>query len=151
MAQFANLPEIVIYSEFGVEHKAFPIAARELEHHAGENAEPLLSLVFVKPVLDPLTHEPVNVAGTSREGDLVHIVHDVPHESHAFSEDQLKAIAKTGVNTVQAYPGGQMPGGRWRELDTPVAVSPTPIPIPVAVPQDHPTPEAGEEPPPTVQ
>ena len=151
MAQFANLPEIVIYTESGIEHKAFPIAARSLEHHGGANDEPLLSLVFVQPIIDPLTRQPLNVAGTSHEGDLVHIVHDVPHESHAFTEEQLKAIHQQGVTVQQAYPGGQLPGGRWREVETPVAVSPTPIPVPVAVPQDPPTPDAGEEPPPTVQ
>lgn len=115
MAQFPNLPDVVIYTEFGVEHKAFPIGSHELEHHFGEGGEPLLSLVFVKPVIDPVTHEPRRV----HDSELVHIVHDVPHESHNFNPDQLKAMEKSGITAATVYPGGQIPGGRWRELDTP--------------------------------
>lgn len=131
MSKFGNLPEVVKYTEFGKEHFALVIGSRELEHHTGANDEPMLSLVIVKPVLDPTDHKTVlNIAGTSREGDLVTIVHDVAHESHAFSAEQLDAMHKTGITVSQVYPGNSIPGGRWRGLDevadesVPVAVLP---------------------------
>lgn len=122
MAKFGNLPEVVKYTEFGKEHFALVIGSRELEHHAGENDEPMLSLVIVKPVLDPTDHKTeLKIAGTSREGDLVTIVHDVPHESHAFSAEQLDAMHKTGITVAQVYPGNAIPGGRWHGRDEVVA------------------------------
>lgn len=116
--KFGNLPEVVKYIEFGKEHMAFPIASRDLEHHTGENNEPLLSLVFVKPVLDPLDPEKkktLNLAGTVNESQLVQIRHDVAHESHAFTPEQIQARRDAGFST---YPGNQIPGGRWRELSS---------------------------------
>lgn len=124
MSQFGNLPEVVIYTEFGVEHKALVIGARSLEHHDGANEEPLLSLVFVKPVPDPTDPEhkrTLQVAGTAREAELVNIVHDVAHESHGFTPEQLDSMHKQGITASQVYPGGQMPGGRWKEIAQPVA------------------------------
>lgn len=152
MAKFGNLPEVVKYTEFGVEHLALPIGSRELEHHAGENGELLLNLVIVKPlVADACANcgnrrifhgKPapahLHVCSSFVEPDaqavtdnntLVFIVTDVPHETHAFTEEQLKAIEKTGVNTAQAYPGGAMPGGRWSDIsNTPVVVAAVPEP-----------------------
>ncbi len=115
----SSLPEIVKFTEFGREHFALPIGARSLEHHDGANEEPMLSLVIVSPVLDPSDpkHErTLSLAGTSRENDLVRIVHDVAHDSHEFTASQLDAIQKSGVTISQVYPGGKIVGGRWSEL-----------------------------------
>lgn len=144
--------EVVKYTEFGRSYNAIVIGQRELEHHTGEDNEPLLNLVIVRPVsLDQCQicgcreaqhgkPAPANLhvckEFTAPDPivainplDYVRTVGDVPHESHAFNEEQLKAIAKTGVNVPQSYPGGVMPGGRWSEIlpaDLFPAVEPTP-------------------------
>lgn len=136
--KFGNLPEVVIYTEFGVEHRALPVGSREIEYHTGENGELLLDLVIVKqlvkdecvnchfpernhgkPFPPGASHVPcgkfegiVPVAAVN-PSEYVHIVTDVAHESHVFTEDQIKQLAKKGFT---AYPGGQFPGGRWREI-----------------------------------
>lgn len=159
MSQFGNLPEVVIYSEFGIEHKALVIGARSLEHHDGANDEPLLNLVIASPVVDDACANcgnrrafhgkpapahlrvcaqfvPPDPQPTTNLIDLVRIVADVAHESHAFTADQLEAMSKTGVNTQQAYPGGQFPGGRWREIAQPIAAVPAAEPAPVEPPNE---------------
>jgi len=148
MAPFGNLPEVVIYTEFGVEHKALVIGARELEHHAGENNEPLLHLVIVKPMVADACANCSNrrvfhgkpapahlrVCGQFVEpdpqpvtdlGSLVQVVPDVAHESHKFSDDQIQALAKQGIVVPLS---GRFTGGRWREADA------GGIPIPNVVP-----------------
>lgn len=155
MAKFGNLPEVVKYTEFGVEHLALPIGSRELEHHTGTDGEPLLNLVIVKPLIADAcgncgnrrafhgkpAPSHLHVCSQFVEPDaqavtdnltLVHIVTDVPHDSHAFTDDQLAAMQKTGITTAQVYPGNQIPGGRWRLLDEPADVAPAPAPEPAA-------------------
>lgn len=136
MAKFGNLPEVVIYTEFGIEHKALVIGSRELEHHTGENDEQLLNLVIVKPLVTDAcancgnrrvfhgkpapAHLRVCAEFVEPEpqtsidlNTLVHIQTDVAHESHTFSAEQIAELANKGLT---AYPGGQLPGGRWRRL-----------------------------------
>lgn len=140
MPQFGNLPEVVKYTEFGKEHLAFPIASRDMEHHLGDNSEPLLSLVFVKqPALNECArcHFPEHAHGKPvapeakavpcdtfvppprstvlQPSDFVQIVHDVAHESHGFTDEQIQERRKAGLSD---YPGNQIPGGRWRELSS---------------------------------
>lgn len=140
MAAFGKLPEVVIYTEFGIEHKALAIGSRELEHHTGENGEQLLNLVIVKPLVADAcancgnrfavhgkpspAHLRVCAAFEAPEpqavvdlNSLVHIVTDVAHESHKFTAEQLRELATKGLT---AYPGGQLPGGRWREIAEPL-------------------------------
>jgi hypothetical protein len=120
MSKFGNLPEVVKYIEFGKEHFAFPIASRDLEHHLGSNNEPLLTLVIAKPPLDPtdplrkrlLDHLPPGFPVS----EAVHVVYDVAHGSHEFGHDSMQALAQQGITVAQVYPGGKIPGGRWREL-----------------------------------
>ena len=118
----ANVPAVVKYKHFSEEHLAFPIAARDLEGHKGANDEPLLSLAIVKPVIDPTDPtKTINVSGTSREGELIKIVHDVPHETND---------------------NAALPGGRWVELTVQEAgwlgVAPKAAPEPVAEPEAAP-------------
>lgn len=141
MARFGQLPEVVKFIEFGKEHLAFPVASRNLEHHGGVNDEPLLTLVIVKPVVadeclrchfaaryhgkpfaSGAQHKPCDkfVAPDPKPvtdlKELVHVVGDVPHESHSFTDEQLAALLKQGTSVSEAYPGKNIPGGRWREL-----------------------------------
>jgi hypothetical protein len=121
MAKFGNLPVVVIFIEFGREHYALPLGSKSLPHHLGENEEPLLDLVIVQPVLDPLDPEhkkALNIVGTSRQGELARIMNDVPHESHAFSDANVAALTQQGITVSAVYPGGQIPGGRWREVSS---------------------------------
>jgi hypothetical protein len=164
--KFGTLPEVVIYTEFGVQHKALPIGARELEHHTGSNGELLLNLVIVKPlVADSCANcgnrrvfhgKPapahLRVCAEFVEPDpqtsvdpasLVHIVTDVAHESHVFTDEQIKELAAKGLS---AYPGGQFPGGRWSEID-PIVVD---VSAPAETPDVAPEPPASQEPPPVV-
>jgi hypothetical protein len=104
----------VIYVEGGKEYLALVVGTRSLEHHEGENDEPLLNLAFVKEVLDGAGNVR-NVTGTVREPELVQFRHDIAHESHAFSDEAREALTKSG----NMYPGGEIPGGRWREIPEP--------------------------------
>lgn len=171
MAKFGNLPEVVVFTEFGVEHKALVIGSRELEHHTGENGEQLLNLVIVKPVVrdecvkchfpernhgKPFppgasnrpcdSFEGVGVVAAVNPSEYVHIATDVAHESHAFTEGQLTKLAAKGL---AAYPGGQLPGGRWREID-PIAVPSAVVAAEPEAPTKEPDPPKSEEPPPVV-
>lgn len=144
--KFGTLPEVVTYTEFGVEHKALVVGGRELEHHTGVNGELLLDLVIVKPVVrdecvnchfpernhgKPFPPGASHVPCAKFEGiapiaavnpsEYVHIVTDVAHESHAFTDEQLKELASKGLT---AYPGGAYPGGRWREIDADTGTNP---------------------------
>jgi hypothetical protein len=104
----------VIYVEGGKQYLALVVGQRSLEHHEGENGEPLLNLAFVKEVLDGAGNVR-NVTGTVRENELVQFRHDVAHDSHAFSDEAREALTKSG----HMYPGGEIPGGRWREIPEP--------------------------------
>lgn len=187
MAQFRFLPEVVIYSEFGVEHKALVVGSRTVEHHAGENDEPMLNLVIVKPVvLDECvkchfpernhgkpyppgaSHRPcdsfegIAPVASVNPAEYIHIQTDVPHESHKFTEEQILALQKQGLT---AYPGGALPGGRWREVDAGgipippvVAIEDGAIEVPQVESASRSTPATGgeavpegEKTPPTVQ
>lgn len=157
MSQFGNLPEVVIFTEFGKEHKALVIGARSIEHHDGANDEPLLNLVIVQPLIADACADcgnrrvyhgkpaPVHLRvckefvepdpqPTVNLNDLVQIVTDVAHESHEFSADQLIALHKQGL---AAYPGGSYPGGRWREIAEPIASAPAPEPVSAKVPENQ--------------
>ncbi len=116
-----SVPAIVKYVEFDKEFFALPIGAKAMPHHLGENDEPLLDLVIVQPVLDPLDpkHEKtISLVGTSRQLENVRIVNDVPHDSHAFSDASLNDLQKQGISTGVAYPGNRIPGGRWFEVSS---------------------------------
>lgn len=101
---------VVIYKEFGQEFPALVVSSRELEHHAGENGEPLVNLVFVREVKNG-AGEVINVSGSSREAEAVQFRHDVAHDSHAFSEEAKAELVRAG----QLPPGGEVPGGRYVE------------------------------------
>ena len=144
MSQFPNLPALVKFTEFGVDHLAFPIGSRAPEHHLGEDGEPMLDLVIVKPLVKdacvtcqnsearhtapmPPEHKlgvcakfvappPIEGLSNTQPDLLIHVKHSVPHVSHEFSEDQLKTMEKAGITHQVVYPGGAIPGGRWSEL-----------------------------------
>lgn len=111
----------VIFIENGEEFNATVLSSRVLDHHTGENDEPLLSLAFFKPVMAPGPQGfPVekNVIGTAQQGDLVQFRHDVAHVSHEYSEEYLKE-----------YNGGRpmtYAGGRWTEETFPGIKVPLP-------------------------
>lgn len=102
----------VIYLEGGKEYVALVVGERSLKHHHGANNEPLLNLIFVKEVRDG-AGEVRKVTGTVREGELVQSRHDIAHKSHSFSEEAAREMTDNG----SMYPGGSIPGGRWREVD----------------------------------
>lgn len=135
MSRIGQNPEIVTYVEGdGKQHTAIVIGSRYIEHHAGQNDEPLLTLAFAsqhvpdecarcqqpehrhgKPstLLTPPCPEfippaPKPVIGFEQN---LHVVHDVPHSSHEFGDDLLAELGKKGIT----YPGNKIPGGRWVE------------------------------------
>jgi hypothetical protein len=94
--------DIVVYTENGESFLATVLEVRELDHHMGENDEPLVHLGFFTPVMKPGANgKPVRVSlvGTHDQYTLAQFRLDVAHESHEFPAE-LK---------VSRYPGG-----RWR-------------------------------------
>lgn len=102
--------DVVIYKEFGTEFPALVLSTRELEHHSGENGEPLINLAFVKQVKNG-AGDVVNVSGSSREAEQIQFRHDIAHESHEFSADAKEELTRLGL----LPPGGSIPGGRYVE------------------------------------
>ncbi len=133
----------VILIENGKEFSATVLSARILDHHLGENDEPLLALGFFVEV--------PGVLGTARALELVQFRTDVAHESHEF-----------GAAAAQAKLTGIYPGGRWKELGAggnpippaeAVAAEPVAEAPKVEPATEEPSAEAkpeSEEPPPTV-
>jgi hypothetical protein len=102
--------DVVIYKEFGREFPALVLSSRELEHHSGENGEPLINLVFVKEVKNG-AGEVINVSGSSREAEALQFRHDIAHESHEFTDAAKEELTRKGL----LPPGGEIPGGRYIE------------------------------------
>lgn len=100
-----QLNDIVNFTENGKEYKATVLAIRNLDHHDGENGEPLLHLGYFATVLDA-QGDPKNLVGTQAQNELVQFRLDVAHSSHTFSEEANRKGFK-----------GVYPGGRWTELD----------------------------------
>lgn len=102
---------VVIYTE-GVDQKtkqpiefnALVLGERFIEHHLGEDDEPLLTLAFAKERTDA-AGVPLPVHGTGQTSELVQIRLDVVHESHEYSEEKQREYGKK-----------QYDGGRWREV-----------------------------------
>lgn len=99
----------VKYTEKGEETIATVLEIRNLDHHDGENGEPLLHLGFFAPVLQfdakgAATEK--KVVGTHDAYSLVQFRIDVAHVSHEFSAEAEKAGLK-----------GIYPGGRWSEIE----------------------------------
>ncbi|HEY2496549.1 MAG TPA: hypothetical protein VGK24_05730 [Candidatus Angelobacter sp.] len=103
--------DAVTYTENGQEFNAAVLGLRDLDHHVGENGEPLIHLAFFKETAQP-------VIGTSRQAELVQFRTDVAHESHAFSNEAREANRRNPLPTIYA-------GGRYREAGT-LAISLTP-------------------------
>lgn len=141
----------VVFIENGKEFSATVLSARILDHHLGENDEPLLALGFFVEV--------PGVLGTARALELVQFRTDVAHESHEF-----------GAAAAQAKLAGIYPGGRWREVNVlaggvgalgalaggipipPAAIEVPKVEAPAAEEEQKPPVSDGgsEEPPPTV-
>jgi hypothetical protein len=115
----------VVYVQGDAKFLALVIGSRSLEHHLGEDDEPMLHLVFVQKQKDAFGKDIEPTVGGIGEMNLVRVEHDVPHFSHEFSDEQKEAIQKSGVTFDAVYPGGKIPGGRWmfpgeeRYLDRP--------------------------------
>jgi hypothetical protein len=91
---------------------ALVIGEHHIEHHKGENGEPLLTLVIFRPPIHPGTFEQVKLLGSGRMSDLCPILTDVPHESHKFTDAQIEELRKQGI----VYPGNYLGAARWREV-----------------------------------
>lgn len=100
-----ELNSTVIYTENGKEYTATVLEIRYLDHHQGENGEPLLHLGYFAPVLDA-EGKPKKLIGTQDQNSLVQFRIDVAHESHEFSPE----AGRKGLK-------GTYPGGRWREIE----------------------------------
>ena len=146
-----NFGDVVKYTEFGRSYKALVVGLVSIPFHEGANDEPSLNLVIVKQIVPDAcancgnqrarhgkpNPSNLHVCGTFVEPDpvqtanpldFVHAIGDVAHESHVFTKEELEALNKNGVTVSQAYPGGQIPGGRWSELDEPASVPQAPEP-----------------------
>lgn len=111
-----QINDTVIYTEQGKEYTATVLEIRNLDHHLGENDEPLLHLGFFAPLYKPGadgTLKRVSVVGTHEQNALVQFRLDVAHESHSFSAEANKE-GLTGV----------YPGGRWSLAKVVVAEDP---------------------------
>lgn len=96
--------DTVKYTENGESVIATILEIRYLDHHNGQDGEPLLHLGFFAPVLDGQGNQK-KLVGTQHQGDLVQFRIDVAHESHEYDEAAVRAGFK-----------GVYPGGRWSEI-----------------------------------
>lgn len=103
-----ELFDSVKYIESGREIIATVLEIRHVDHHDGENGEPLLHLGFFAPVMGAAADGkpvPKKVVGTHDAWSLVQFRIDVAHASHSFSEE----ANKKGLKGIYA-------GGRWTEI-----------------------------------
>jgi hypothetical protein len=103
--------DVVIFTEGGKTYNALVLSERVLEHHLGEDDQPMLNLVFIQEKLDG-QGKPVAMIGTGLVSELMQFRYDVVHDSHAFSDQAKKDLAEKG----HLPPAGVMPGGRWKSV-----------------------------------
>lgn len=105
MPPIVKINDVVLYAEKEGDlwMSALVMGTRDLVDHRGEDDEPLLSLVFVREILDPISQLPKDVHGTGVQGDMLQVRNDVAHISHRWNEDQQLKYGKKLFE-----------GGRWQ-------------------------------------
>ena len=131
-----QINDTVTYRENGVDHTATVLGVRELDHHLGEDGEPLLHLGFFNP-------QP-GLLGTQRQPELAQFRLDVVHLSHKFDLDAARPgllgtqrqpelaqfrldvvhlSHKFDLDAARAGLRGIYPGGRWFKAETSTALT----------------------------